>query len=147
MTSQVDDARSHIGHQFPGGAYRIAHWENWLLTDCTGAEPLPDKLVHPIALFHAPILGSGISITELFALFNVTGMGGVSLVGYDWEYFQPLQEDVDYQCDGRVITVERGDTTPTGWTETMAFQIDMLDHDHQPVARVTNTWRFHRQVS
>ena len=30
-----------------GGRYTIAHWENTLLTDCTGAEPLPDGQVHP----------------------------------------------------------------------------------------------------
>ena len=50
-----------VGHRFPGGHYRIAHWENWLLTDCTGRAPMPDDLAHPIVLFHAPILGAGTS--------------------------------------------------------------------------------------
>ena len=28
-----------VGHEFPGGTYTIAHWENFLLTECTGSEP------------------------------------------------------------------------------------------------------------
>jgi hypothetical protein len=76
-----------VGHRFPGGTYRVAHWENWLLTDCTGREPMPDDLVHPIVLFHAPILGAGTSIAELFRLGGASGQSGsVGLVGYDWEY-------------------------------------------------------------
>ena len=74
-----------VGHRFAGGRYRIEHWENFLLTDCTGREPLPDGLVHPIVLFHVPILGVGTSITELFDLGGVAGPGSVGLEGYDWE--------------------------------------------------------------
>ena len=47
-----------VGHRFPGGNRVIEHWENWLLTDCTGREQLPDELVHPVALFHVPIQGA-----------------------------------------------------------------------------------------
>jgi hypothetical protein len=44
------EVKSVIGHEFPGGDYIIAHWENFLLTECTGAEALPDGLAHPVAL-------------------------------------------------------------------------------------------------
>ena len=57
-----------VGHQFPGGEYTIEHWENFLLTECTGGELLPDGMVHPVALFHVPILGANTSIAEMFAL-------------------------------------------------------------------------------
>lgn len=67
------DLSGLVGHRFEGGRYTIAHWENWLLTDCTGAEQLPDALVHPIALFHVPILGARTSIAELFGLFQASG--------------------------------------------------------------------------
>ena len=59
---------AQAGHRFPGGDYVIAHWENFLLTQCTGAELLPDGLAHPIALFHLPIAGAGTSIAEMFEL-------------------------------------------------------------------------------
>ena len=54
------------GHRFPGGFYCVAHWENVLLTACTGATLLPDGLVHPVVLFHIPIVGAGTSIAEMW---------------------------------------------------------------------------------
>ena len=44
------------GHQFAGGEYTIAHWENVLLTGCTGADLLPEcgMRVRPTEVaFHA----------------------------------------------------------------------------------------------
>ncbi|MGH9269858.1 MAG: hypothetical protein ACRDZ2_01145, partial [Ilumatobacteraceae bacterium] len=125
--------------------YTIGHWENWLLTDCTGAtDQLPGGQVHPIALFHVPILGAGTSITELFALFGAAGAGTVSLLGYDWEYFAPLLEDVAYRCEGGIVSVERTNSSETvRESDTVAFQIDLHDDDRL-VARITNRWRINR---
>jgi hypothetical protein len=132
-----------VGHPFPGGRYRIEHWENFLLTDCTGAEQLPDGLVHPIALFHVPILGAGTSITKLFELGHASGAGSVGLESYDWEYERPLREDVEYRIEGRITEVERR-TTDTGQVyDALAFQIELSDDDGL-VARITNRWRFRR---
>ena len=132
-----------VGHRFAGGTYRVAHWENWLLTDCTGREPMPDDLVHPIVLFHAPILGAGTSIGELFTLGGVSGASGsVGLLGYDWEYHQPIREGVDYRVDGGIASAERC-TTPGAVHDDVAFRIE-LSIDDVLVARVTNRWRFRR---
>ncbi len=138
-----DELRSLVGHQFPGGRYRIAHWENWLLTDCTGRAPMPEDLVHPVVLFHAPILGAGTSIAELFRLGEAAGAGSVGLESYDWEYFQPLREDVDYDVGGGIVDAERT-TSPTGAiVDRVAFAIELHDGDTL-VARVTNRWKFRR---
>ena len=136
-----------VGHRFPGGHYRVAHWENWLLTDCTGADPLPDSIVHPIALFHAPILGSRTSIAELFSLFGAEGAGGVGLLGYDWEYFGPLYEDVDYRCEGGVIEADRAVDGSGRTSDTVAFRIELFDGSDRLAARITNRWRFRRSAS
>jgi hypothetical protein len=137
------DVHSLVGHRFPGGTYRIAHWENWLLTDCTGRAPLPDELAHPVVLFHAPILGAGTSIAELFRLGDAAGPGTVGLESYDWEYFQPLREDVEYRVGGGIVEAERT-TTPDGQiVDRVAFQIELHDVD-ELVARVTNRWKFRR---
>jgi hypothetical protein len=137
------EVRSLVGHRFPGGRYRIAHWENWLLTDCTGRLPLPNNLAHPVVLFHAPILGAGTSIADLFRLGDASGPGSVGLESYDWEYFQPLREDVDYEVAGGIIEAERT-TTPVGQiVDRVAFQIE-LHHADKLVARVTNRWKFRR---
>jgi hypothetical protein len=138
-----------IGHRFPGGTRTIEHWENWLLTDCTGREQLPDHLVHPVALFHVPIQGVGTSIAELFALGQVEGAGSVGLDGYDWEYFQPLREDVEYRFDGGVIETERvtGTDKRTGAPavyDRFVFSVELTTPDGQPAARITNHWRLRR---
>ena len=134
---------SLIGHRFPGGRYRIEHWENFLLTDCTGADQLPDGLVHPIALFHVPILGSGMTITKLFELGQVAGAGSVGLEGYDWEYLQPLREDIEYVIEGYIASVERKTTESGQVYDAMAFTIELFD-EGAVAARITNRWRFRR---
>ena len=143
MSVTEADMSALVGHRFPGGRYRIEHWENWLLTDCTGAEQLPDGIVHPIALFHVPILGSGITITKLFELGGATGAGSVGLESYDWEYFSPLREDVEYRIDGGITEVERRTADNGQVYDALAFSIELFDGD-ELVARVTNRWRFRR---
>jgi acyl dehydratase len=138
-----DELAALVGHRFPGGTYRIAHWENWLLTDCTEREPMPDALVHPIALFHVPILGAGTTIGELFRLGGASGdSGSVGLLGYDWEYLRPLREEVDYAVEGGIVGAERrvsGDEV----NDDVAFCIQ-LHSGGEVAARVTNRWRFRR---
>ena len=133
-----------IGHRFPGGVRSIEHWENWLLTDCTGREQLPDHLVHPVALFHVPIQGAGTSIAELFALGQVDGAGSVGLDGYDWEYFQPLREDIPYRFAGGVIDVQRQLDERGNTYDRFVFSIDLATTDGKPAARITNHWRLRR---
>lgn len=134
-----------VGHRFPGGSYRIEHWENFLLTDCTGADQLRGGLVHPIALFHVPILGVRTTITELFELGGAEGAGSVGLESYDWEYHEPLREGVEYRMEGGIIAVERMADQGGKPYDAVAFQIDLFDDDAH-VARITNRWRFRREL-
>jgi hypothetical protein len=136
--------QSLVGHRFAGGRYRIERWENWLLTECTGCDPLPDALAHPIVLFHAPILGVGTTIAELFALGGVSGPGSVGLEGYDWEYFGPLYEDVEYRMEGGVVTAERITDDAGRTVDRFVFEISLFDHDEAIAARVTNRWVLRR---
>jgi hypothetical protein len=133
-----------VGHRFPGGTYRIAHWENFLLTDCTGRAQLPDGLVHPVALFHVPIQGAKTSIGELFALTGAASAGSVGLDAYDWEYFKPLREEVDYQVDGGVVDVERCRTEAGAVYDRFVFSITLTEPDGTLAARITNHWRIRR---
>ena len=95
-----------VGHEFPGGHYTIEHWENFLLTECTGAEPLPDEIAHPVALFHAPILGAGTSIAEMFALGQAESDFSIGIESYDWRFFRLLKEDVRYAITGRITEAD-----------------------------------------
>ena len=139
------EIRAIVGHEFPGGVYTVEHWENFLLTDCTGATQLPDGLVHPIALFHVPILGARTSITQLFELGGAEGAGSVGLEGYDWEYHEPLREDREYRIEGGIVSVERRTADNGQPYDAVAFRIDLFDGDRH-VARITNRWRFRREM-
>ena len=135
-----------IGHRFPGGRYTIASWENYLLTDCTTADQLPGDLVHPVAMFHVPILGSGVSIAELFDICGAEGPGTVGLDGYDWEYFLPLIIDTEYRATGSIVQWDHRVDDRGRPYDSMQFAIE-LHLESQPtalVARATNTWRFRR---
>ena len=136
-----------LGYRFPGGTYTIAHWENFLLTDCTTSEQLPDGLVHPVALFHVPILGSGISIAKLFEVCGAEGPGTVGLDGYDWEYFGSLRIDVPYDVQGSIVHWQHMADDKGNPYDAMKFSIELRDTTRagELVARVTNSWRFRRQ--
>ncbi|MFM7409314.1 MAG: hypothetical protein ACKO3L_00720 [Actinomycetota bacterium] len=149
----TDTARSGLpdneilGYRFPGGRYTIAHWENFLLTDCTTSAQLPDGLVHPVALFHVPILGSGINIAKLFEVCGAEGPGSVGLDGYDWEYFSRLRIDTEYDVQGSIVDWEHMLDDKGNAYDAMKFAIELRDvaNDNALVARVTNSWRFRRQ--
>jgi len=142
----ISEAEMHalVGHTFPGGRYQIEHWENFLLTEATGCEPLPDDLVHPIHLFHVPITGVGVSIAELFSLAQSDSDASVTIDYYDWEYAAPLREGVRYALAGGVTEHERKliENGPT--VDSLTFRIELLDEAGEFVARSTFRWHFWR---
>lgn len=120
----VEQIRALVGHEFPGGTYTIAHWENFLLTECTGAAPLPDGIVHPVALFHVPILGAGTSIAEMFALGHAESDSSIGIESYDWRIHQPLKEDVEYRVSGTITEADRR-TSERGIWDRIQFRFDL----------------------
>ena len=63
MAVTLEQMQEVVGHRFPGGTYTIESWENVLLSDVTGVEPLPDGIAHPAFLFHAPLAGVGVRVS------------------------------------------------------------------------------------
>ena len=143
MRLSDDEIRSY---RFPGGRYTIAYWENYLLTDCTTAEQLPDGLVHPVALLHVPILGANIEIATLFAVCGADGPGSVGLDGYDWELFEQLRIETEYDVQGSIVHWEHEEDPDGHPFDSMKFSIEIRDASspERLVARVTNSWRFRR---
>ncbi len=138
-TPTLEQLEAIIGHQFPGGEYLIAHWENFLLTECTGADLLPDGLAHPVALFHVPILGAGTTIAEMFELGLAASPFSIGIESYEWEFFSPLKEEVNYQIGGRITNAER----LSDEVDRITFQFD-LENGGEPCARTTIVWYYRR---
>jgi hypothetical protein len=139
------DIEALTGHQFPGGSYRIAHWENYLLTGCTGADLLPDGLAHPSALFHLPIAGAGTSIAEMFALGQAESDLSIMIESYDWEFFQPLREEVEYQVTGSILSAQRRKEDDREF-DRIQFCFEVKTAEGDPVARSTVTWHYTRNT-
>ncbi|AQA19628.1 hypothetical protein BST95_16685 [Halioglobus japonicus] len=138
------EIRALTGHQFPGGHYTIEHWENVLLTGCTGADLLPGGLAHPAALFHLPIVGSGTSIAEMFALGQAESDLSIMIESYEWEFFQPLQEEREYGEEGYIASAERHDDSEREY-DRIQFAFDVSAQD-RAVARSTVTWHYTRNT-
>ena len=138
----VEKIKALLGYEFPGGRYTIAHWENFLLTECTGAGPLPEGLAHPVALFHVPILGAGTSIAEMFALGHAESGASISIESYQWEFHQTLREEVEYQVVGKITAAERVNSG-NRVHDRIQFRFDLSEGD-EPVASTIVTWRYRR---
>ncbi len=145
-TTQLPDAeeiRALVGHRFPGGEYTIAHWENFLLTECTGAAPLPDELAHPVVLFHMPILGANTNIGEMFALGQAESDFSIGIESYDWEIFQPLREEMRYRVSAEVTEADRR-TEGKRTFDRIQFRFDLHEPEGAHAARTTITWHYNR---
>ena len=142
MTVHEHELAALVGHEFPGGTYRIAHWENFLLSEATGAPPMPEDLVHPVHLFHVPINGAGTSIAELFTLGRADSDASVTIDYYDWECMQPLREEIEYEVTGEVIECERRVLEHGPTVDSLTFRFEMRDPAGAPAARSTIRWHF-----
>ena len=134
------------GHRFPGGSYRIEHWENVLLTGCTGTDLLPGGLAHPSFLFHLPIAGAGTSIAEMFALGQAESDLSIMIESYDWTFFQPLREETDYRVAGRISAAQRCRNTEGKLYDRIQFHFDVSLPAGEPVARSVITWHYTRDT-
>lgn len=135
-----------LGHQFPGGHYTVAHWENFLLTECTGTDLLPDGIVHPVALFHMPITGAGTSIAEMFALGQAESDLSIMIESYDWETFIPLREEQRYAASGVITAAERCTNDAGKIYDRIQFCFELRDPDDALTARTTITWHYTRDT-
>lgn len=140
----VEEIEALVGHEFPGGRYTIAHWENFLLTECTGAEPLPDDLAHPIALFHMPILGAGTSIGEMFALGQADSDHSIGIESYEWEFHQPLREEVEYDVTAKITEADRRTRDSGRVYDRIQFRFDLAGPDGSAAASTIVTWHYNR---
>lgn len=131
------------GHKFPGGNINVAHWENFLLTDCTGADILPDGMLHPVVLFHLPIQGAGTSIAEMFALGQAESDLSIMIESYDWDLHQPMYESTTYQVSGSILSARRCRDETGNVYDRIQFRFEVADQG-QDVATTCITWHYTR---
>ena len=135
-----------VGHEFPGGDYTIEHWEIFPLTGCTGADPLPDGVAHPVALFHVPLYGANTSIGDMFKLGQAESDLSVIPEYYDWEIFATLREAVKYRVTGKIIAAERRENSHGQTYDWLLFQFDMVEPGGKLAVRTSMAQQFTRNT-
>ncbi|MDH4171776.1 MAG: hypothetical protein OEW42_19510 [Acidimicrobiia bacterium] len=133
-----------VGHRFPGGTYRIEHWENFLFSEATGIDTPADGIAHPAHLFHVAINGVGTSITEIFDLVGSGDGSPVSIDYYDWQIHQPLREDVTYVLRGGITAFERSARDGSPIRDSFTYEIQIDDPSALRVADVAFRWHHWR---
>lgn len=144
MIPPEDAMRRLVGHRFPGGTYRIEHWENFLLSEATGIDPLPEGLAHPAHLFHVAINGVGASISELFRLAESPPGAPVSIDYYDWQIHAPLREEETYSLAGGITAFQRSVRPGAPTIDSFVYGIELTDAVGARVAEVAFRWHFWR---
>jgi hypothetical protein len=138
--------RALVGYRFPGGTYRIERWENFLLSEATGIDPLPDRLAHPAHLFHVAINGVGTTITELFRLAESGPGAPVSIDYYDWRICMPLREEETYSLAGGITDFARSAREGSPTRDSFLYEIDLDDVAGTRVAEVAFRWHYWRDA-
>lgn len=142
----IEQMQELVGYRFPSGAYKIEHWENYLLTEATAGQHFPSAYAHPSFLFHAPLAAVGLTYQEIFDLCGAESADAVRAGEYDWEIFRTLKEGVQYQAQGQILSVERKAGEQAGVFDAVVFAIELSDATGV-VVRATNTWLFLRTES
>lgn len=142
----VEHMQELVGYRFPPGSYKIEHWENYLLTEATAGEHYSSAYTHPSFLFHAPLAAVGLTYQEIFDLCSAESSDAVRAGEYDWEILRPLEEGVQYQAQGQILSVERKVGKQVGVFDAVVFAIELSDSTGI-ATRATNTWLFLRTGS
>jgi len=133
-----------VGHEFPGGEYLIEHWENFLLTQCTGSKLMQDNVVHPAALFHVPISACNTTVSELYELGHADSEASIMIESCEWDMFHPLKEDVPYKGNGKITEAARCVGEDGNTYDRMQFLFELVDPEGELTARSVMTWNYMR---
>ena len=142
----IEQMQELVGYRLPSGTYKIEHWENYLVTEATAGQHFSSAFAHPSFLFHAPLAAVGLTYQEIFDLCGAESADAVRAGEYDWEILKPLEEGIQYQAQGQILSVERKAGKQAGVFDAVVFEIELSDTTGV-AARVTNTWLFLRTES
>jgi hypothetical protein len=140
----IEQMRDVVGHRFPGGTFTIEPWENVLLSDVMGVEPLPDGIAHPAYLFHAPLAGVGVRVADIFELCRAESDEAVRAGEYRWDLHEPLRVGATYRMSGGFTGVDRKVGRRGGPMDVVSFEIDVHDEAGTQVASTLSSWIFLR---
>lgn len=133
------------GHRFPGGAYTLPEYLNWLWEDCVLAEH-DAAVAHPSLAYFVAMAGLGASIADVMALLDGSPDSGVMFGENELELRGALHAGSTYDCEGEIVAVERKAGRRAGVFDKLTFRITVRERGGEaPVAHCTSSWIFPRR--
>ena len=123
------DMQSLVGHEFPGGTYRLHRWENAMLCHSMCAEPDPAGGANLLFLTYAAIAGLGVRLGDLLELLRVEPEHGVQNGESRIEIVQSLRVETEYRMSGRITSIERKESRTRGVMDVVTIRTEAREQD------------------
>jgi len=132
-----------VDQPLPGGRWAFREHESWLLHDAVYSPP--EQTPHPIMAFLVAQRGLGITVAELFAMFDTDMADGPLLTESTLDLHAELCADVRYEVRGTVVSAIRKYGRTLGVFDLVTARFDVLGPDSpEPAATVTNVYALPR---
>lgn len=141
----IEQLQRLVGTDLPTGEYTVVPHEHWLTCDVVGAPPRLDGPAHPMYAFYATLVGMGLTLSELFAMFEVADDDGVMAGETTMRTFHPMWIGATYAIPATILGIERKHGVRLGTFDLMRFRADVVDADGVTVATVDNSFVFPRR--
>jgi N-terminal half of MaoC dehydratase len=136
-----------VGHKLPGATYTLPEYLTWLWHDAVLVPP-DSEVAHPSLGYFVAMQGVGVSIQDLFDLFDATADSGVMFGEAELDFAGTLRPGGTYACDAEIVAVERKEGKRAGVFDKMTFVVRVRDQaSGEPVVTSSNTWIFPRAAA
>lgn len=143
---EVEQLDMLVGVRFPGGAFAIEPYEDWLLRDALGADSGDGIHAHPLWGFAAPQRSMGITIDEVFELCGARASDGPLLGDTSITTECELLLEQRYTVAAGITSAQRKHGRSMGTFDVVHFTATTFDPDGVLVGRLTNSFVFPRSL-
>ncbi|HAQ23020.1 MAG: hypothetical protein CL467_07440 [Acidimicrobiaceae bacterium] len=141
-----EELQSKVGYRFPGGEYLLEPYKNWLTNDVVGARNNDNDLAHPMFCYYAALNSMGVSLEELFAIFDATSEDGVMFGEAEIELKRAMKPGSTYVISGQVTAAQRKKSKKLGTFDLVDFELN-IHEDDQLVGISRNSFIFPRELT
>ncbi len=141
-----EDLNSRVGYQLPGGEYLLEPYKNWLTNDVVGAPNDSSELAHPMFCYYAALTTMGISLEELFAVFDSSSDDGIMFGEAEIDIRRTLTPGSTYTVSGQVTGARRKNSRKLGIFDLVDFELTLHDGD-ELVGVSRNSFIFPRELN
>jgi hypothetical protein len=141
----IEELEKLVGTDFPTGRFTVAPHEHWLACDVVGLEPWAAGVAYPLWPYYGILMGLGIDLSDLFAMFGASDEDGVMAGETSVRLHRPLEVGATYTVPATCRSIERKHGRTLGTFDLMWFDLQIVDASGEVVAEVGNSFVFPRR--